>query len=106
MTHRELSYLWPGLKSEHRKLLGRIPAGTTLKELQSGLDKENPHAPGGMLLTNIHVKLKTGVEPKELQPGSLVLSDGTALAADVIIYPNIARWLSHWQGRPLPAAAA
>jgi putative flavoprotein involved in K+ transport len=32
------------------------------------------------------IKLKTGVEPKELQPGSLVLSDGTALAADVIIY--------------------
>ena len=32
------------------------------------------------------IKLKTGVEPKELQPGSVVLSDGTALPADVIIY--------------------
>ena len=32
------------------------------------------------------IKLKTGVEPKELQPGSVVLSDGSALPADVIIY--------------------
>jgi putative flavoprotein involved in K+ transport len=32
------------------------------------------------------IKLKTGVEPRELQPGSVVLSDGSALPADVIIY--------------------
>jgi putative flavoprotein involved in K+ transport len=32
------------------------------------------------------IKLKTGVEPKELQPGSLVLGDGSTLPADVIIY--------------------
>ena len=37
-------------------------SGTTLQELQSGLDKENPHAPGGWLLTNAYVKLKTGIE--------------------------------------------
>jgi putative flavoprotein involved in K+ transport len=32
------------------------------------------------------IKLRTGVEPKELQPGSVVLSDGSALPADVIVY--------------------
>jgi putative flavoprotein involved in K+ transport len=32
------------------------------------------------------IKLKTGVEPRELKPGSVILSDGSALPADVIIY--------------------
>jgi len=37
-------------------------SGTSLKELQTGLDQENPHAPGGLMLTNVYVKLKTGIE--------------------------------------------
>ncbi|MBI5772456.1 MAG: M20/M25/M40 family metallo-hydrolase [Verrucomicrobia bacterium] len=37
-------------------------AGKDLKTLQSGLDKENPHAEGGFAITNTRVKLSCGVE--------------------------------------------
>lgn len=38
------------------------PGGKALKELQSGLDNENPHAPGGFLIPKTRVSLETGVE--------------------------------------------
>jgi len=41
-------------------LLG--PSGKKLKELQTGLDQENPHAEGGFVLPSIKVKLACGVE--------------------------------------------
>ena len=37
-------------------------SGHTLKELQSGLDSENPHAVGSLVLTNARVRLTTAVE--------------------------------------------
>jgi Tol biopolymer transport system component len=37
-------------------------SGKTLKDLQTGLDTENPHAPGGFVIPNVRVKLRTGVE--------------------------------------------
>ncbi len=38
------------------------PSGKSLKELQSALDNENPHASGGLVLPNVSVKLSVGVE--------------------------------------------
>ena len=37
-------------------------SGRDLRDLQAGLDKENPHAEGGFVLTNTLVRLATGVE--------------------------------------------
>lgn len=37
-------------------------SGKTLKELQSSLDQENPHAENGLALPNVHVKLTADVE--------------------------------------------
>jgi Tol biopolymer transport system component len=37
-------------------------SGKDLRELQEGLDKENPHAETGVLLTNVQVTLRTSVE--------------------------------------------
>lgn len=38
------------------------PSGKTLKDLQTGLDIENPHAEGGFVLPKTKVKFSTGVE--------------------------------------------
>jgi Tol biopolymer transport system component len=38
------------------------PSGKKLKELQAGLDQENPHAEGGFVLPKVKVKLACGVE--------------------------------------------
>ena len=38
------------------------PSGKNLKDLQTGLDTENPHAEGGFLLPKVHVKLDVGIE--------------------------------------------
>lgn len=38
------------------------PVGKTLKELQTGLDIENPHAEGGFVIPNLRVELTAGVE--------------------------------------------
>ena len=38
------------------------PGGKNLKELQTALDSENPHAEGGFILPKIKVKLAAGVE--------------------------------------------
>lgn len=38
------------------------PSGKKLKELQAGLDQENPHAEGGFVLPKVQVKLACGVE--------------------------------------------
>jgi Tol biopolymer transport system component len=38
------------------------PSGKALKELQSALDQENPHAEGGFVLPKVKVKLTCGVE--------------------------------------------
>jgi len=37
-------------------------SGKDLRELQAALDKENPHAEGGLVLTNVRVRLATGIE--------------------------------------------
>jgi len=37
-------------------------SGHTLKELQTGLDNENPHATGSLALTNVSVRIATAVE--------------------------------------------
>jgi Tol biopolymer transport system component len=37
-------------------------SGKDLQDLQSALDTENPHAERGFVLTNVHVRLVTGVE--------------------------------------------
>jgi Tol biopolymer transport system component len=37
-------------------------SGKSLKELQTALDDENPHAPGGFLLKGTHVQITAGVE--------------------------------------------
>jgi len=37
-------------------------SGRTLKELQSNLDNENPHAEGSLALTNVHLRLTTAVQ--------------------------------------------
>jgi len=37
-------------------------SGKDLRELQAGLDTENPHAESGIVLTNVRVRLATGVE--------------------------------------------
>ena len=37
-------------------------SGRDIREVQAGLDKENPHAEGGFILTNTRVRLATGVE--------------------------------------------
>jgi hypothetical protein len=37
-------------------------SGTTLKDLQSGLDNENPHAVSSLVLTNARVKIEAAVE--------------------------------------------
>ena len=36
-------------------------SGKDLRELQAALDKENPHAEGGLVLTNVRVRLATGM---------------------------------------------
>jgi Tol biopolymer transport system component len=38
------------------------PTGKSLKELQTALDQENPHAEGGFVLPSVNVKLGCGVE--------------------------------------------
>ena len=38
------------------------PGGKKLKDLQTGLDNENPHAEGGFVLPKVRVKLGVGVE--------------------------------------------
>ncbi len=38
------------------------PAGKSLKEIQTALDQENPHAEGGFVLPMVNVKLACGVE--------------------------------------------
>ncbi len=38
------------------------PSGKSLKDLQSGLDNENPHAEGGFVLPKTGVKFTTGIE--------------------------------------------
>ena len=37
-------------------------SGKSLKELQTGLDTENPHAAGGFLIPNLRARIQTGVE--------------------------------------------
>ncbi|MEI9895482.1 MAG: PA domain-containing protein [Chthoniobacter sp.] len=37
-------------------------SGKNLKDLQSGLDTENPHAEGGFVLPHVHVALSVGIE--------------------------------------------
>ena len=37
-------------------------SGQSLREVQAALDKENPHAEGGFVLTNANVRLATGIE--------------------------------------------
>jgi hypothetical protein len=37
-------------------------SGKNLKDLQSGLDNENPHADGGFVLPKVHVKLSVDIE--------------------------------------------
>jgi len=36
--------------------------GRDLKSLQAALDKENPHAEGSLVLTNVHIRIATAVE--------------------------------------------
>ncbi len=38
------------------------PSGKKLKDLQAGLDNENPHAEGGFVLPKVQVKLGVGIE--------------------------------------------
>ena len=38
------------------------PGGKSLKDLQSALDTENPHAEGGFVLPKVRVRLSTGIE--------------------------------------------
>lgn len=38
------------------------PSGKNLKDLQSGLDNENPHAEGGFVLPKVRAKLSVGIE--------------------------------------------
>ena len=38
------------------------PSGKKLKDLQSGLDNENPHAEGGLLLPKVRAKFSVGIE--------------------------------------------
>jgi Tol biopolymer transport system component len=38
------------------------PSGRKLKDLQSGLDNENPHAEGGLLLPKVRAKFSVGIE--------------------------------------------
>jgi hypothetical protein len=38
------------------------PSGKSLKDLQTGLDQENPHAAGGFVLAKVKVQLACGVE--------------------------------------------
>jgi Tol biopolymer transport system component len=38
------------------------PSGKNLKELQTGLDTENPHAEGGFILPKVRVKISVGIQ--------------------------------------------
>lgn len=40
-------------------------AGKTLKEVQSSLDQENPHVPGGFVLPGVKVRVEAGVERRK-----------------------------------------
>ena len=48
------------------------PSGKTLKDLQSGLDNENPHAEGGFVLPKVKMKLSVGVEHIKKQDRNVV----------------------------------
>ncbi len=48
------------------------PSGKKLKDLQSGLDNENPHAEGGFVLPKVRVKLSVGVEHIKKQDRNVV----------------------------------
>ncbi|NBV87410.1 MAG: peptidase M28, partial [Verrucomicrobia bacterium] len=39
--------------------------GKSLREIQSALDDENPHVPGGFLLPNVKVRLEAGIEHRK-----------------------------------------
>lgn len=48
------------------------PSGKKLKDLQTGLDNENPHAEGGFVLPKVRVKLSVGVEHIRKQDRNVV----------------------------------
>ena len=48
------------------------PGGKKLKDLQTGLDNENPHAEGGFVLPKVKVKLSVGLEHIKKQDRNVV----------------------------------
>jgi hypothetical protein len=63
-------------------------SGTTLKELQSGLDNENPHAAGSLALTNARVKIEAAVESvrkKDFNVVGVVPSPNSATGNEIVL---------------------
>ena len=61
------------------------PSGKKLKDLQSGLDNENPHAEGGFVLPKVRVKLGVGVEHIKKQDRNVVALLPVAGATETIL---------------------
>jgi Tol biopolymer transport system component len=63
-------------------------SGTTLKEFQTGLDNENPHAVGSMALTNARVKIEAAVEAvrkKDFNVVGMLPSPNSATGNEIVL---------------------
>ncbi len=61
------------------------PSGKSLKDLQTALDSENPHAESGFILPKVKVKLSVGVEHIRKQDRNVVAVLPTADSTETIV---------------------